>query len=200
MAIIVDKVQKRKDVALACKDLFVQNGIKDLTISQIAQTAGIGKGSLYDYFKNKDDVVFEIVDILLHEHNLIKEERILTATTTKEKVKIFFNIFYDSKDVELRQLYKEFISISLVTPEEAMIEHHTECFENYYTWLENILKDGIEKKEIIPSTLKLAKGLFVLGDGIFIASSVTNSIENVQKEIDDYIDALFELIEVKDDD
>ena len=197
MAIIVDKVQKRKDIALACKDLFVQNGIKDLTISQIAQTAGIGKGSLYDYFKNKDDVVFEIVDILLHEHNLVKEERILAVNTTKEKIKIFFNIFYDAKDVELRQLYKEFISISLVTPTEAMIEHHTECFENYYNWLENILKDGIEKKEIIPDTLKLAKGLFVLGDGIFIASTVTNSINNVQKEIDDYIDALFKLIEVK---
>lgn len=200
MAIIVDKVQKRKDIALACKDLFVQNGIKDLTISQIAQTAGIGKGSLYDYFKNKDDVVFEIVDILLYEHNLVKEEKILAANTTKEKVKIFFNIFYDDKDVELRQLYKEFISISLVTPEEAMIEHHTEYSENYYTWLVDILNDGVEKQEIIPDTLKLAKGLFVLGDGIFIASSVTNSVDDVQKEIDDYIDALFELLEVKGDD
>ena len=200
MAIIVDKVQKRKDIALACKDLFVQNGIKDLTISQIAQTAGIGKGSLYDYFKNKDDVVFEIVDILLYEHNLVKEEKILAANTTKEKVKIFFNIFYDDKDVELRQLYKEFISISLVTPEEAMIEHHTEYSENYYTWLVDILNDGVEKQEIIPDTLKLAKGLFVLGDGIFIASSVTNSVDDVQKEIDDYIDALFELLEVKSDD
>ena len=198
MAIIVDKVQKRKNIAMACKDLFVQNGIKDLTISKIAQTAGIAKGSLYDYFKNKDDIVFEIVDILLHEHNLIKEEKILNANTTKEKIKIFFNFFYDSEDVELRQLYKEFVSISLVTPEAAMIEHHTECFENYYTWLENIIKDGIEKKEIKPIALKLTKGLFVLGDGIFIASSVTNAIPDVQKEIDDYIDTLYELIEVKE--
>jgi AcrR family transcriptional regulator len=197
MAIIVDKVQKRKNIAIACKDLFVKNGIKDLTISQIAQTAGIGKGSLYDYFKNKDDIVFEIVDILLHEHNLIKEEKIINANTTKEKIKIFFNFFYDSEDLELRQLYKEFVSISLVTPEEAMLEHHTECFENYYSWLKNIIKDGIEKKEIKPIALKLAKGLFVLGDGIFIASSVTNAIPDVQKEIDDYIDTLYQLIEVK---
>ncbi|MCK5110141.1 MAG: TetR/AcrR family transcriptional regulator [Arcobacteraceae bacterium] len=197
MAIIVDKVKKRKNIAMACKDLFVQNGIKDLTISQIAQAAGIGKGSLYDYFKNKDDVVFEIVDILLHEHNLVKEKKILEADTTKEKIKIFFHFFYNSEDVELRQLYKEFVSISLVTPEAAMIEHHTECFENYYSWLEDIIKNGIKKGEIKPIALKLAKGLFVLGDGIFIASSVTTSIADVRKEIDDYIDALFELIEVK---
>lgn len=197
MAIIVDKVQKRKNIALACKDLFVQNGIKDLTISQIAQTAGIGKGSLYDYFKNKDNIVFEIVDILMQEHNIIKEKKILEATTTKEKIKVFFNFFYSHEDIELRQLYKEFVSISLVTPETAMIEHHTECFDNYYSWMENIINEGIAKNEIIPSTLKLVKGLFVLGNGIFIASSVTNSVTNVQKDIDDYIDALFEFIEVK---
>ncbi len=197
MAIIVDKVQKRKDIALACKDLFVQNGIKDLTISQIAQTAGIGKGSLYDYFKNKDDVIFEIVDILIHEHNLVKEEKILEANTTKEKIKIFFHFFYNSEDVELRQLYKEFVSISLISPESAMIKHHTECFDTYYKWLEDIIKNSIKKGEVKPIALKLVKGLFVLGDGIFIASSVTNSISDVQKDIDEYIDAIYELIEVK---
>ena len=199
MAIIVDKVQKRRDIALSCKELIVINGIKDLTISQIAQTAGIGKGSLYDYFKNKDDIVFEIVDILVQEHNHIKEKKILEATTTKEKVKFFFNFFYNDEDIELRQLYKEFISITLASPDTTMIEYHTECFDNFYAWLESIIKDGIEKNELKPIALKLAKGLFVFGDGMFIASSVTNSIDDIQKEIDDYIDALFELMEVQTD-
>ncbi len=200
MAIIVDKVQKRKDIALACKDLFVQNGIKNLTISQIAQTAGIGKGSLYDYFRNKEDIVFEIVDILMDEHNILKEKKILEAKSTKDKIKIFFQFYYDKEDIDLRQLYKEFVSISLVDPEHAMIEHHTQSFDKYYSWLQDIIKDGINNKEIQPISLRLAKGLFVLGDGMFITSSVTNSIDNVQIEIDKYVDALFELIEVKNDD
>ncbi len=46
MAIIVDKLQKRKDIALACKEIFFQHGIKDLTISHIAKTAGVGKGTI----------------------------------------------------------------------------------------------------------------------------------------------------------
>ena len=200
MAIIVDKVQKRKDIALACKDLFVQNGIKNLTISQIAQTAGVAKGSLYDYFKNKEDVVFEIVDILMDEHNILKEKKILAAKSTKDKIKIFFQFYYDKEDIDLRQLYKEFISISLVTPEIVMIEKNTQSFDKYYNWFEDIIKDGIKKKEIKDISLRLAKGLFVLGDGLFITSSVTNSIDNVQISIDEHIDALFELIEVKNDD
>ena len=67
MAKIVDKIQKRKDIALACKSLFVEKSIQDLTISKIAQTAGIGKGSLYDYFENKEDIVFELIEILIEQ-------------------------------------------------------------------------------------------------------------------------------------
>ena len=61
MAIIVDKVQKRRDIALTCKELFVVNGIKSITISQIAKTAGVGKGTLYDYFKNNILFIFKVV-------------------------------------------------------------------------------------------------------------------------------------------
>ena len=109
MAIIVDKVQKRKDIALACKKLFVEQGIKDVTVSKIAKTAGVSKGSIYDYFKNKEDVVFEIVNVLMQEHNTIKQEKLALIETTKDKIKLFFNIFHDDSDRELRELYKEFI-------------------------------------------------------------------------------------------
>ena len=33
MAIIVDKVQKRRDIALSCNDLLLEKGIKKLTIA-----------------------------------------------------------------------------------------------------------------------------------------------------------------------
>ena len=58
MAIIVDKDKKRTQIALACKNLVIANGIKDITITKIAKEAGIAKGSFYDYFENKEDLVF----------------------------------------------------------------------------------------------------------------------------------------------
>jgi len=56
MAIIVDKVQKRRDIALSCNDLLLEKGIKKLTIAEVAKTAGVSKGSIYDYFENKEDI------------------------------------------------------------------------------------------------------------------------------------------------
>jgi len=198
MAIIVDKIQKRRDIALSCKVLFFQNGIKDLTISQVAKTAGVGKGTIYDYFKNKEDIVFEIVNILMQEHNAKKEQKLLTVETTKEKIKVFFSFFYNDEDIELRQLYKEFVSISLLNPDPHMIAFHSECSQNHYNWFKNILQEGIDKGELIEESLGFARGIFTMGEGMFIFSSVTNTIDDLEKEIAGCIDSLFELLEVKD--
>jgi len=197
MAIIVDKVQKRKDIALSCKEIIFLHGIKDLTISQIAKTAGVGKGTIYDYFKNKEDIVFEIVNILILERNIVVENQLSKISTTKDKVKFFSSFFYSDDDIELRQLYKEFISIALSSPDENMIEFQTTCFLSHYTWFEKIIQDGIDNGEIIQQAINLTKGMFVTAEGMFIASSSTNAISDVQVELDNYVDAIFELIEVK---
>ena len=53
---VVDKEQRRKEIALSCLDLIHDVGIKKLTVSQVAQIAGIGKGTIYEYFENKEDI------------------------------------------------------------------------------------------------------------------------------------------------
>lgn len=197
MAIIVDKVQKRKDIALACKDIFCQNGINNLTISQIAKVANVGKGTLYEYFKNKEDIIFEIVNIMMLERNKVKHKKLKELSSTREKIKEFSRFFYDDAEKELRKLYKEFISISLVNPDKEMIGFQSQCTLNYQKWFEEIFDEGIEKNEIIKNSKVLAKGLFVMAEGMFIISSVTYTINDVKSEIHQFIDAIFDLIEVK---
>ncbi|WP_373003602.1 TetR/AcrR family transcriptional regulator [Sulfurimonas sp.] len=197
MAIIVDKIQKRKDIALSCKELFFQNGINDLTVSQVAKTAGVGKGTIYGYFKNKEEIVFEIVNILMQENIENKHIRLEALTTTREKIKEFASIFYRDEDVELRQLYKEFISISLTNPDREMMEFQTNCTNRYFQWFEEIIEKGIENGELIEGSQKFARGLFATAEGLFISSEVTHTIYDVKKEIHQFADALFDLIEVK---
>jgi len=196
---IVNKEERRQEIAMSCKELFIEKGINGLTVAQAAKAAKIGKGTIYEYFENKDDIVFEIVEVLMAEHNIQKRNAIDAAKTTREKLKVFFDFFYsDEKEkIELRSLYKEFVSITLMSPDEAMIEHGNKCTIEYFTWFEEILNEGIKNKEIHPDSIKLSKGLFVLGEGIFISSQINKLDVEIKKEIHDYIDALFEFIEVK---
>ncbi len=197
MAIIVDKVQKRKDIALSCKDIILEHGIKDLSIAKIAKTAGVGKGTIYDYFKNKEDIVFEIVNIMIQQRDIIVSKNLSEIALTKDKIKSFSRFFYCDEDNELRKLYKEFISIALSSPDEKMIAFQTECFNSYYTWFERIIQDGIDNGEIIEQAKNLTTGMFTTSEGIFISSSATTAIPDVQMVLENYIDAIFDLIEVK---
>jgi AcrR family transcriptional regulator len=197
MAIIVDKVQKRKDIALSCKEIFVQKGIKDLSVSQVAKAAGIGKGTVYDYFSNKEDIVFEIVNILMQEYRESLTKKIQKATSTREKIKIFSNIFYDEDEFELRSIYKEFISISLSSPNKEMIEFQSAYTNDYYEWFVEILSQGVKAGEIREGSEEFARGLFVMAKGMFISNSVTNTINDVKTEIHKFTDALFDILEVK---
>lgn len=198
MAIIIDKEQKKRDIALACKDLFVKNIISTVTISQIAKTAGIGKGTVYEYFKNKEEIVFELVTFLMQEHNRTKEDKISRAGSTREKIKIFYEFYYSEESSDLRALYKDFVSISLAAPREELLDFQTKCFEYYFGWTEKLISEGVDNGEIREEGIKLAKGLFVIGDGMFIASLATNVMPDLEQEINSYIDTIFNLIEIKE--
>ena len=98
MAIIVNKEEKRRNIALSCRELLLENGINSLTISQIAQTAGVGKGTIYEYFENKEDIVFEIITTFIAEHEKKLLELVLETTTTKEKLFHFFYLLLQTKE------------------------------------------------------------------------------------------------------
>jgi len=197
MAIIVDKVQKRRDIAFSCKGLVLDKGIKNITISEIAKTAGIGKGSVYDYFKNKEDLVFELVNIMLLQHYdlLIKETEKLSSA--QEKIKSFFKFFYKEEDIELRTIYKEFIAISLSSPNEEMVAFQSKCSDKYYQWFDEIIQNAINENEISPQAKSLLKGIFVSGEGMFITATSTNQLATLEKDINEFIDAIFKLLEIK---
>jgi AcrR family transcriptional regulator len=197
MAIIVDKVQKKKDIALSCKALVVKEGINSLTIAHIAKTAGIGKGTVYEYFKNKEEIVFEIVNIMMQEHSKKLRVQLTEQKSSKDKIKKFSEFFYNEDERELREIYKEFISLSLMKPNEEVLAFQTACFNNYYRWFKEILQAGIDGGELRAESLALAQGLFVVGEGMFIAKNTTNAIDNLKLELETFIDTLFTLLEVQ---
>jgi AcrR family transcriptional regulator len=198
LAIVVDKEQKRRDIALACKDVIIKSGVQEPTIATLAKSAGIGKGTFYEYFKSKDELLFELVYILMQQHNASLQERLESAVDTKEKCKIFAHFFYDPQTEELRRLYKMFSGITLLHSHKEMKQFQTQCFDAYYEWFAQIIDEGIAKGELKADAKSLAKGMFATAKGLFIASETTNSIEDLQQELEGYIETIFKLISAQE--
>lgn len=52
----------RKEILLAAEKLFAEKGFFPTTMSEIAQEAQFGTGTLYKYFKSKEDLYFTLID------------------------------------------------------------------------------------------------------------------------------------------
>ncbi len=54
---IVDKDAKRIEILEAALEVFMEKGFDRASISNIAVAAGVGKGTVYEYFDNKEQIV-----------------------------------------------------------------------------------------------------------------------------------------------
>jgi AcrR family transcriptional regulator len=53
--------QKRLRIIAAAAELFAAQPFHKVLLSDVAETAGVGKGTLYIYFKNKDDLYLSVL-------------------------------------------------------------------------------------------------------------------------------------------
>lgn len=54
--------QTRKKIIESAKAIFMSKGVAEVPVSQIAQAAGVAKGTVYLYFDSKDDIVWAVIE------------------------------------------------------------------------------------------------------------------------------------------
>ena len=197
VAIIVNKEEKRNTIACSCKEILLQHGINNLTIAQIAKTAGVGKGTIYEYFENKEDIVFEIITVFIAEYEKILQELTFQDISTKEKVFHFlYKIHEDIEGQRQLKIYREFLAISMISSTQSMIDFNIKCRDKFEIILNNILQIGIEKEEIYDNAKSFVSALIVYKLGLVVEAQ-TSAID-VKIQAEHFLNALFSLIEIKE--
>jgi len=54
--------ERTSQIITAAEDVFTQKGFADARMDDIAEETGLSKGTLYNYFKSKDDLIIAILD------------------------------------------------------------------------------------------------------------------------------------------
>ncbi len=193
MPIVVDKNKKRKDIALSVRQLVLEKGIKDLSITDIVKTAGISRGSIYDYFKTKEDIVFEIMMNDLDDFQKSLSKNFDEKTSTKEKVFYFFDFVLNENTKQERNVYKEYLSVSFTSKNEDMKVFNNKCTALLKEILSSIITEGINKNELKENSLKLINGLIAIEKG-FLVLHWTEERE-IKEELIEFINTVFDLIQ-----
>ena len=189
MAIIVNKEEKRRNIALSCRELLLEQGINSLTISKIAKTAGVGKGTIYEYFENKEDIVFEIITTFIAEHEKRLLALVTEPSTTKEKLFHFFYLLFED-ELARKQLkvYKEFLAISLTHEPEEMLVFSKQIRDTFIMILNQILEAGRTSGEIEKHIDISASSLILFATGLVVDSRLDDC--DIKKEIHMFLDML----------
>jgi len=61
-----EQIRRRREIFDAAVHLFLEKGFNETSLRAIAQAAGVGKSTLYDYFRTKDDILLSVLEDELH--------------------------------------------------------------------------------------------------------------------------------------
>ena len=155
---------RRMEIVKAAVDLFVRKGFHKTTVREIAQRFGMSVGTLYEYIRTKEDILFLVCDYI-HTSVSMRVRPSLKITsdnteTLKRAIKIYFEIVDEMQDYIIF-LYQETKSLSkdarkyIFNAEDEM----TKIFEGI---LSKGIKEGsftVDKKDIP----LIAHNIMVLG-------------------------------------
>jgi len=198
MAIIVNKEEKRSNIACSCKEILLEYGIKNLTISQIAKTAGVGKGTIYEYFKNKEDIVFLFISIFIVLHEKKLQEITDQNISTKDKLFHFFYLMHEDENSNKQlNIYREFLAISMTSGTQEMVDFNIKCRGKFTDILGQIVKEGVMKGEIRTESQDMVSALLTFKLGLVVETHT--AALDPKYEITHFLDTLFKLIEIKEE-
>jgi AcrR family transcriptional regulator len=92
---IVDKEEKKDHILKAAIGEFAKKGFTRTTISNIAGAAGIGKGTVYEYFKNKEEIINYSFNYFMRFMQFDIEAILIKAMPAREKMEGILDLFSD---------------------------------------------------------------------------------------------------------
>lgn len=78
---IVDSVERRRNIATAAAELFLLEGYNDCSLASVARACGLGRTSLYKYFRDKEAILVHLVDDFFSPLELVAGEANLVDTS-----------------------------------------------------------------------------------------------------------------------
>ncbi|MGD9567037.1 MAG: TetR/AcrR family transcriptional regulator [Sedimentibacter sp.] len=153
---MAEKNQKRNDILTSARVLFKENGFHNTKMDDIAQSAGVGKGTLYEYFKNKQEIFDETcVEYVTTMREFMEEIRNMDIAF-KDKIMLMFregqksvNEDFEKNPIDYIMSYKNIISEKVL---KTMFSHVTEMNKVIIEIIDQGKDEGMVRKEI-PSDL-----------------------------------------------
>lgn len=165
------------------EELLKKKKLSDISLAEIAEEAGISKGTLYYHYKSKSDILFDITDRYLDEQYndlVIWTEDASKDTSLPRLVKYVLERDVATAGMRLHFFYDAMLGNDKIR--DRLLERYTE-------FAHKIAEKIGERTQVLPPDY-LAWLLLLLSDGLYIHQTIGNKTLDVAEFIrntEDYL-------------
>jgi len=170
-----EKEKRRTDIIAAAKKIFFARGFNDTTMDEIAADAELSKGTLYLYFKNREELVYTIMYESMEIIKNMIEEALEKGGPAIEKLKNIAKMIpeYYSRYSDFFEFTGNFdYRVSSMSMADTTAFQCSQLIDEIIEVFISILKEGI-KDGSIRSDIELEK------TAILYANMVTSLLQRV---------------------
>lgn len=136
---------RRQSICDAAMRVVARKGMKDVTVQEIADEAGVAKGTVYIYFKSRDEILQRTMDgaitTLVDKLTYACRECKTFRDVLESRVRTQLQHFEDNRD-----FFRIYLAMSEPFGERRLKKHAT--YRTYIEQVERIVAAAIERGEI----------------------------------------------------
>ena len=132
--------KRKKELLKIAYDMFLTQGYENTSVDEIIEKAQIAKGTYYYYFKSKEQMLEEVIDIMIDYETEMAKQIIGMDILAPQKI---VGIIASIKPTEAEQPIKD----TLFQPENVLMHHKVrQKLINVLTpLLSEVIKEGVEE-------------------------------------------------------
>ena len=185
-----EQQRRRKEIFDASVHLFLEKGFKATSMREIAKAAGVGKSTLYDYFKSKDEILvsyFEnVINELTENANAIVAQDLGITEKLQKIMEMHLTYLVDSKTFYL-MLSLEVQTLSLGNQKKIQVQRYA-----YQDIFRDIIQEGIDAGIYRPvNPLFAARSIFQLLS-LAVFTSRPDAVGEPKEMMDEAMSIFFE--------
>ncbi|MCP4686391.1 MAG: TetR/AcrR family transcriptional regulator [bacterium] len=173
---IVDKEKKKQEILRGALKVFARRGVHDFKMIQVAQAAGVGKGTLYEYFSSKEEIVVGSMTLLLEDLEAHLKPRLANVVKPVDQVREYFFASFEFFVLQKRRLDVLFDFYAAGLPRKdgvPLLQNMAGGYQQAVDFLAEVIQKGIDSGDFRPIDARIAAlSLLAMLDGLLFQSAL----------------------------
>ncbi len=185
---IVDKKEKRSRILETAIRVFAQKGVNNTKIADIAQAAGIGKGTVYEYYHSKEEIINASLRHFMGSMSAVIGRRLLHLRDPLDKLLAYFAAWgeiVDSEFIGYIEVVLDFWAEGIRREKTAMTINLAEMYAEYRATVEGLLDECVSAGRIRPVDTRITASI-LLGtmDGLLVQWVADRDVFDIKQAIE----------------